>query len=269
MSIKEELIKLLIKFKVVLIVFVTGLLIFKAIELTHMRITAVFTELKPFTNLNVYYKGFKIGRAVKVVPSKDFMTTKVTIVLDSWSYNLPNNIKAKVYKRRKMTDFDYMEIIYPSEGEISHDWNDVVENMTDGGGFDELKGNANSLISTVNGAAQDVSDLLKQLNVMLKDIQPDVNNAAHEISTACGNLSRMTKKLDDSVDEKNLRNSITKNFEGTTQIINSTTIPAINATVCSLKSLLDNLNVIVKGVGETLQKRMGGARLIFGQAVKK
>ena len=288
MSIKEELIKLLIKFKVVLIVFVTGLLIFKAIELTHMRITAVFTKLKPFTNLNVYYKGFKIGRAVKVVPSKDFMTTKVTIVLDSWSYNLPNNIKAKVYKRRKMTDFDYMEIIYPSspaiarikygdriEGEISHDWNDVVENMTDGGGFDELKGNANSLISTVNGAAQDVSDLLKQLNVMLKDIQPDVNNAAHEISTACGNLSRMTKKLDDSVDEKNLRNSIgniqstTKNFEGTTQIINSTTIPAINATVCSLKSLLDNLNVIVKGVGETLQKRMGGARLIFGQAVKK
>ncbi len=287
MDIKSTLFGLLKKFKVVLIVFFAGLLIMKAIELTHMRITAVFTELKPFTNLNVYYKGFKIGRAVKVVPSKDFMTTKVTIVLDSWSYNLPNNIKAKVYKRRKITDFDYMEIVYPSspalarikygdkiEGEISHDWNDIVENMTDGGGLDELKGNANSLISTVNVAAQDVSDLLKQINAMLKDIQPELNTAAHEISTACGNLSNMTKKLDNSVDEKNLRNSITsvqsttKNFENSTQIINSTTLPAINATVCSLKSLLDNLNEIVKGVGNTLKQRMGGARLILGTPIK-
>lgn len=288
MSIKEELIKLLLKFKVVLIVFFTGLLIFKAIELTHMRITAVFSELEPFSNLNVYYKGFKIGRAVKVVPSKDFLTTRVTIILDSWSYNLPNNIKAKVQKRHKDSDIDYMEIIYPSspalarikygdkiEGEISHDWNDLINNVTEGGGLDELKGNANNLMASVNGAAKDVSDLLKQVNVMLKDIQPDINTAAHEISTACGNLSRMTKKLDDSIDEKNLRNSIgnihstTKNFEGTTQIINATTLPAVNATICSLKSLLDNLNTIVKGVGETLQKRMGGARLIFGTAVKK
>lgn len=288
MDIKNTLFGLIKKFKIVLIVFFAGLLIMKAIELTHMRITAVFTELKPFTNLNVYYKGFKIGRAVKVVPSKDFMTTKVTIILDSWSYNLPNNIIAKVYKRRKVTDFDYMEIIYPSspalarikygdkiEGEISHDWNDVVENMTDGGGLDELKGNANSLISTVNGAAQDVSDLLKQINAMLKDIQPDINNAAHEISTACGNLSNMTKKLDDSIDEKNLKNSIanihttTKNFEGTTQIINATTLPAVNATICSLKSLLDNMNEIVKGIGNTLKQRMGAARLMFGTPVKK
>lgn len=280
MDIKNALFSLLKKFKVVLIVFFAGLLILKAIELTHMRITAVFTELKPFSNLNVYYKGFKIGRAVKVVPSKDFLTTKVTIVLDSWSYNLPRNIKAKVITKRKVTDFDYMEIVYPSsptlarikygdkiEGEISHDWNDLVENISSGGGLDELKGNANSLISTVNVAAQDVSDLLKQVNTMLKDIQPDINNAARDISTACGNLSNMTKKLDNSIDEKNLKNSMT-NVQTSTQIINTTTLPAVNATICSLKSLLDNLNEIVKGVGNTLKQRMGGARLIFGKAIK-
>lgn len=288
MSIKEELIQFLLKFKVIFAVLVIGLLIFKAVELTHMRITAVFTELEPFSNINVYYKGFKIGRAIKVVPSKDFLTTKVTIVLNSWTYNLPNNIKAKVQKAQKDSDVDYMEIIYPSspsltrikygdkiKGEISHDWNDLINNVTEGGGLDELKGSANNLMQSVNVAAQDVSDLLKQLNVMLKDIQPEVNTAAQEISSACGNLNRMTKKLDDSIDEKNLRNSIanvqstTKNFEGTTQIINATTLPAVNATICSLKSLLDNLNTIVKGVGETLQKRMGGARLIFGTPIKK
>ncbi|MCM1009673.1 MAG: hypothetical protein NC390_02180 [Fusobacterium sp.] len=287
MDIKNALFGLLKKFKIVLIVFFTGLLILKAIELTHMRITAVFTELEPFSNLNVYYKGFKIGRAVKVVPSKDFLTTRVTIVLDSWSYNLPNNIKAKVQKRHKDSDIDYMEIIYPSspalarirygdkiEGEISHDWNDLINNVTDGGGFDELKGNANNLMSSLNSTAKDVSDLLKQLNIMLKDIQPDINTAAHEISTACGNLNSMSKKLNDSIDEKYLRNSIanvhttTKNFEGTTQIINTTTLPAVNATICSLKTLLDNVNEIVKGIGNTLKQRMGAARLMFGTPVK-
>lgn len=287
MDIKNTLFGLLKKFKVVLIVFFAVLLIMKAIELTHMRITAIFTELKPFSNLNVYYKGFKIGRAVRVVPSKDFLTTKVTIVLDSWSYNLPKNIKAKVVTKRKVTDFDYMEIVYPSspmlarikygdkiEGEISHDWNDLVENITDGGGLDELKGNANNLMASVNGAAKDVSDLLKQLNIMLKDIQPDINTAAHEISTACGNLNSMSKKLNDSIDQQYIKNSLanvnstTKNFEGTTQIINTTTLPAVNATICSLKALLDNMNEIVKGIGNTLRQRMGGARLILGTPVK-
>lgn len=288
MSIKEELIKLLLKFKIVIIVFVIGLLAFKAYDLTRMRITAVFTELEPFSNINVYYKGFKIGRAIKVVPSKDFLTTRVTIVLNSWTYNLPNNIKAKVQKAQKDSDVDYMEIIYPSspsltrikygdkiQGEISHDWNDLINNVTEGGGLDELKGSANNLMQSVNTAAQDVSDLLKQLTVMLKDIQPEVNTAAHELSSTCANLNKMSVKLERSIDDKTISNSFTnvqnttKNFEGTSQIINATTLPAINATVCSLKSLLDNLNVIVKGIGETLQKRMGGARLIFGQAVKK
>ncbi len=288
MNIKEELIKLLLKFKIVIIVFVIGLLAFKAYDLTRMRITAVFTELEPFSNINVYYKGFKIGRAIKVVPSKDFLTTRVTIVLNSWTYNLPNNIKAKVQKAQKDSDVDYMEIIYPGspsltrikygdkiQGEISHDWNDLINNVTEGGGLDELKGSANNLMQSVNAAAQDVSDLLKQLTVMLKDIQPEVNTAAHELSSTCANLNKMSVKLERSIDDKTISNSFTnvqnttKNFEGTSQIINATTLPAINATVCSLKSLLDNLNVIVKGIGETLQKRMGGARLIFGQAVKK
>lgn len=288
MSIKEELIKLLLKFKIVIIVFVIGLLAFKAYDLTRMRITAVFTELEPFSNINVYYKGFKIGRAIKVVPSKDFLTTRVTIVLNSWTYNLPNNIKAKVQKAQKDSDVDYMEIIYPGspsltrikygdkiQGEISHDWNDLINNVTEGGGLDELKGSANNLMQSVNTAAQDVSDLLKQLTAMLKDIQPEVNTAAHELSSTCANLNKMSVKLERSIDDKTISNSFTnvqnttKNFEGTSQIINATTLPAINATVCSLKSLLDNLNVIVKGIGETLQKRMGGARLIFGQAVKK
>lgn len=287
MDIKKAAITLLKKFKIVLIVLLTGLLIMKAVELTHMRITAVFTELEPFQNLNVYYKGFKIGRATKVVPSKDFLTTRVNIVLDSWSYNLPNNIKAKVQKKHKDSDVDYMEIIYPSspalarikygdkiEGEISRDWNDLISDVTEGGGFDEIKGNANNLLASANSAAKNVSELLKELTSILKDVHPELTAAAHNLSQTTTNLNNMSKKLDNSIDDKYISNSIlnvqntTKNFEGTTLLINTKTLPAVNATICSLKALIDNINEIVKGIGNTLKQRMGGARLIFGTAVK-
>lgn len=287
MKIKEELIKFLLKFKYVFIVLIIGIVILKAIELTHMRITAVFSELEPFSNLNVYYKGFKIGRAIKVVPSKDFLTTKVTIVLNSWTYNLPNNIKAKVQKAQKDTDIDYMEIIYPSspalarikygdkiEGEISHDWNDLISNVAEGGGLEELKGSANNLLDSANEAAKNVGELLQEMTSILKDIHPQIKVAADNLSGTTQNLNKMSAKLERSIDDRYISNSIlnvqntTKNFEGTTLLINSKTLPAVNATICSLKSLIDNINTIVKGIGETLQKRMGGARLIFGTPVK-
>lgn len=288
MNIKEQFIKILSKFKIVFIVLILGLIILKAIDLTHMRITAVFTELEPFSNINVYYKGFKIGRATKVVPSKDFLTTRVTIALNSWTYNLPNNIKVKVQKAQKDSDVDYMEILYPGspsltrikygdkvEGIVSRDWSDIINNVAEGGGLDELKGNANNLLDSANDAAKNVSALLEEITSILKDIHPQITTAANNLSNTTANLNLMSAKLERSIDDKYISNSIfnvqntTKNFEGTTLLINTKTLPAVNATICSLKALIDNINTIVKGIGETLHKRMGGARLIFGTPVSK
>lgn len=288
MKFKDEFIKFLAKFKIVFIVLILALIILKAIDLSHMRITAVFTELEPFSNINVYYKGFKIGRAVKVVPSKDFLTTRVTIALNSWTYNLPNNIKVKVQKAQKDSDVDYMEILYPSspsltrikygdkvEGIVSRDWSDIINNVAEGGGLDELKGSANNLLESANDAAKNVSALLEEVTSILKDIHPQITTAANNLSNTTANLNLMSAKLERSIDDKYISNSLfnvqntTKNFEGTTLLINTKTLPAVNATICSLKALIDNINTIVKGIGNTLQKRMGGARLIFGTPVSK
>ena len=288
MKFKDEFIRFLSKFKIVFIVLILGLIILKAIDLSHMRITAVFTELEPFSNINVYYKGFKIGRAVKVVPSKDFLTTRVTIALNSWTYNLPNNIKVKVQKAQKDSDVDYMEILYPSspsltrikygdkvEGIVSRDWSDIINNVAEGGGLDELKGSANNLLESANDAAKNVSALLEEVTSILKDIHPQITTAANNLSNTTANLNLMSAKLERSIDDKYIYNSLfnvqntTKNFEGTTLLINTKTLPAVNATICSLKTLIDNINTIVKGIGNTLQKRMGGARLIFGTPVSK
>lgn len=253
-----------------------------------MRIYAEFEELEPFSNLNVYYKGFKIGRAIKVVPNKDFSRSKVTIVLNSWSYNLPNNIKAKIQKAQKDSDVDYLEIIYPSspsltkikygdkiEGEVSHNLSDFIKDVAEGGGFDDLKGNTNNLLESANDATKNISALLQEVTSILKDIHPQITTAANNLSETTVNLNKMSVKLEKSIQSETISNSMTnventtKNLEGTTLFINTKTLPAVNATICSLKTLIDNINTIVKGIGNTLQKRMGGARLIFGTPVSK
>ncbi len=288
MNFKEFFIQILLKTKVIIIILLIIFSIFKLIDLSHMRITAVFNELEPFSNIFVYYKGFKIGKAIKVTPSKDFLTTHVTIALNSWRYNLPQNIKIKVQKAQKDNDVDYMEIIYPSsptiarikygdkiEGSISHDLSDLISDVANGKSFDEIKGNANNLLSSANDVAQSLSIFIDELTSILKEIRPDIKTSFKNFNAMSANLNLTAQKLEHSINDEHISNSIlnfqntSKNFEGTSVLINSKTIPTINATICSLKSLLDNINEIVRGVGKTLQKRMGGARLIFGTAVDK
>ena len=50
--------------------------------LTYTYITIEFNEARPVRNkISVYYKGYRIGKVEKIKPSKDFKSTKVTIVL--------------------------------------------------------------------------------------------------------------------------------------------------------------------------------------------
>ena len=281
------------KIKILAIIFISIILALKIIDLSHMKITAVFDELEPFSNIYVYYKGFKIGKATKVQPSKDFLTTEVIIALNSWNYNLPNNIKVKVQKAQKDSDIDYIDIIYPSspsikrlkygdkvEGTISHDLSDMINDIAEGKGFNEIKGNTNNLLSSANDVAKSLNEFITVLTSILNEIRPDIKIATSNLAktstnltNTSANLEKTSIKIEKSINDEYILNSIqnfqssSKNFESTTLLLNTKTVPKINATICSLKTLLDNLNEIIKGIGKTLQKRMGGVRLIFGTAI--
>ena len=87
-------------------------------NLFNIHITAVFEDLEPFPkNLNVYYKGFKLGRSIRVHPSKDFTTTQVDMVLKAKDLSLPDNITAKVKSKNKK---DYIELEYPDAPSITY-----------------------------------------------------------------------------------------------------------------------------------------------------
>jgi hypothetical protein len=67
---------------------------------------------------------------------------------------------------------------------------------------------------------------------------------------------------------------MTKNFADSSQSINKTSsdfsvlIPKLSDLIEIGKLTLINLNKITLGLGETLRKRFGGIRVLFGQPIK-
>ena len=64
---------------IILIIFFT-ILAYK--HLTSTYIVIEFKDLRPVhERLNVYYKGFKVGKTEKIFPSKDYNSTFIKVIL--------------------------------------------------------------------------------------------------------------------------------------------------------------------------------------------
>ena len=97
---------------VILILILSGLVfggiyLYKITHYTH--ITAVFDEAEPIPpKMQVFYKGFRIGKVVKVTPNDDYTATHMDIVLFPEDVKIPDNISVKI--REYKDDFDYVDI---------------------------------------------------------------------------------------------------------------------------------------------------------------
>ena len=83
----------------------------------------------------------------------------------------------------------------------------------------------------------------------------------------------MSVKLDNTLSNENIKssmdniNSATKNIKQITAQVDSTTIPIVNRILCETYSTSKNANKITEGVKNTLKKRMGLSRLLFGKPI--
>ena len=115
----------------------------------------------------------------------------------------------------------------------------------------------------------------------MKDIHPELATSSKYLTATCANLSKTSSKIERSIDDKTISNSLnnaqistqnvvrtTQNVADASELVKSSTIPALNGTICSIKTLIENIDEIVKSIGTTLNKRFGGARLIFGSVGK-
>ena len=152
--------------------------------LTNIYITIQFDELAPFeSNMPVYYKGFKVGHARSIKPSKDFKHTLVNVVINYKDLRLPKNTTAlvkKINKGEKEGDFDYIELEYPDSPSISYlktgslikgrtslSWDTLISQQADKGKLDDISKSIDELLASL----KDTSDSLNTIFTTINEIK--------------------------------------------------------------------------------------------------
>ena len=289
----------------VLIIFFAALISIAGIwygvyRLTNLHVTAVFDELEPFPhNINVYYKGFRLGRSTKVYPSKDFTQTYVDMNLHMDDFSLPDNITAKVKTKNKR---DYIELIYPDmpsvtylknhdkiKGEKGINFASFIQDQADSGGLDNLTGNLSETVDAAGETMNALTDLFHTANDILVDLRPSLKESGENLAittrnltVASDNIANVSIGLNRSAKPKILDNTfsnielITKNLELTTsntalltKRADSETVALLNCLIKNANNVILNINDIIKGFKATLSKRFAGMRLIFGKPLEK
>lgn len=281
------------------ILIITGLW-YGIYRINNLHVTAVFDELEPFPhNINVYYKGFRLGRSTKVYPSKDFTQTYVDMNLHMDDFSLPDNITAKVKTKNKR---DYIELIYPDAPSITYLKNNsrikgvkgvnitsFIQDQADAGNFDDLADNLSETVEDAGETMKALTDLFHTANDILTDLRPLIKESGENLAVttrnltvASDNIANISIGLNRSAKPQILDNTfsnielITRNLELTTsntalltKRVDSETTALLNCLIKNVNTVILNINDIIKGFKSTLSKRFAGMRLIFGKPINE
>jgi ABC-type transporter Mla subunit MlaD len=250
-------------------------------------VSAKFDELGPISkSMPVYYKGFKVGKTGKVMPSTDFKTTHVKLVFKSNMSLLPENVYAKV---RKFNDEEktghYIEIDYPNvpaksmlkkgdviEGKTEPDMASFMSSQLESGALGAMSDHANDALTSLGKTSDAARDLIKDINKLVDEMRPNILATTKNLAQTTGNAAQITGELGDlslklnhSLKQKGV-DEASANIGKTIANIEQTTAK-LNASMDNLDASLGNVKNITGGLNETLSKRFGTARVIFGTPV--
>ncbi len=250
-------------------------------KLAFLNLVVKFDDLEPFEKqMNVYYKGFKIGKTTKIYPDKDYQNTYLRLKIHPHDIKLPNNITARI---KKSTLNNYISIEYPDSPSLTNIKNydeikgkvskDITTALNDN--VDTIVEDATTLVESANVTVQNLGEVFAQVNEILTDIRGDIKLASSNLAKTTSNIESMSAKLDNSLDEKGVNNSIknieetTKNIQEITKQIDKTTMPIINSTLCETNATVRNVKEITGGIKHTLKKHMGFGRILFGKPINE
>lgn len=253
------------------------------------KITIHFNDLEPLKHhLPVYYNGFKLGHTTSVYPSKDFKSTMVDVRIKTKNLKLPANTTAMLRRKDKK---DYIELNYPTAPYLKHlKHNDIIEghlgvnfehylqDQAENGGLDEIKENVNQTIKSAGLTFDALTEMINVTTDILKDAQPVIQDSINNVNITSKNLADSSYEIKTSLEKGYLDKSLynlqqssdnlvltTKNTSGFTNNLNKESSLLFNCLLKNLNVVVDNINQIIIGVGNTLSKRFGGLRLFFGK----
>lgn len=266
--------------------------------MNNIHVTAVFKELEPFPhNLPIYYKGFKLGRSLRVYPAKNFKNTRIELLLNVRGVELPDNIIAKVRTKNKR---DYIELVYPPAPSVTYlknhseiegvkgvSFSSFVDGQLNSGSLDGLTDSLNTTVQNAGETLNALTGLFETASGILNDLRPSLKESGDNLVVTTRNLAQLSEELNSSLGENRLKNSIsnlelttrnielasknvsslTEKTEKETVLLVNTLVKRANVLVCNLNLVAENLNDIIKGFKVTLSKKFAGMRLIFGKAI--
>lgn len=277
----------------VFLICVSVILLFTylAISYGEIRVIAQFKDLEPFHHrLPVYYKGFRLGQTSRLYPTDDFKETNVYLRLRLKGIKLPDNTVAIV---KNSNDKDYIELVYPLSpsvtylkhgsiihGEKSASFENFISEQAQNGGLEEIKLNVNKTISSAGTTFDALTEMINVLTDILNDVRPTIKETVNNVNYASKNLADTSKSLKRTVEkgyiDKTLENIeltsknlvlTTDNFSGFAGNLRQESIVLTNCLLKNLNIVVNNVNEIVIGLGNTLKKRFGGLRLMFGKSI--
>lgn len=277
---------------ITLFLFAVGTLIKNIPPKTY--VTVQFEEARPIRHrMSVYYKGFRIGRTIRMRPSKDYKTTLLTVALNPQDLRLPVNVKARLNReKKKWREHDFIEIIYPDspslyylkdgdviEGSTVVDLDSFIAETADSGYLEQLKDNLNGTVKSANETLETLNGLFIVLKDTIEEARPNIVAASKNLSDTTRNLYNVSNNLNTSLNEERM-NNVGEDLNGTTKNLNETienievvtgglkdSVPQMTSIINNIDGTTCNLNVITSGISATLQKRLGLFRLLFGKPV--
>ncbi len=276
----------------ILVISITGFFVYN--KLAFLNITVKFDDLEPIERqMNVYYKGFKIGKTTKIYPDKNYLNTYLRLKIKPNNINLPSNITAVIKKTAGSRD--YVNIIYPDSPNLKRIKNDMtiqgistrdlknVLNETIGqDDIGMIVNEASNLLDSANNTVQSLGQTFERINTLIDDINNDIKKSTENIAKTTGSIASISDNLDNALDRettkksfKNIQEStenlknITKNIDSITGQIEQDTMPIVNSVLCETNATMENAQEITSGVKNTLKKHFGMGRLIFGRPMSK
>ncbi len=256
-----------------------------------MHVVVKFDNLEPFDKqVPVYYKGFKVGKSVKIYPDKNYLNTYLKLKLAPADVQLPDNITAKLQKSNKT---NYINLIPPEEASVTRikegdviqgtaakDINSLLSEKLSEGSLDTIIDNTSTLMESTNAAVKELGTIFSQVNEIMSDIKGDIKIASTNLAKTSANLENISSNLNSSLNEETMKNSvdniekstqnikeITTNLNSVSEQIDKVTIPAVNSVLCHTNSTVKNTNEITGGIKNTLKKNFGLGKLLFGKPV--
>ena len=297
---------ILIVLSSILAACIIALCIVIPINAPKIRVTASFEDLDLYTKrLPVYYRGFKLGRVIKIYLAPDSKTTLIDMRLKLRGAELPDNVVAKIRNKKKK---DYIEIVYPkvpSEGILENgaliegcngfDISTYIDKQADSGSLDEIKENLNKTVEAAGETLNALTGLITIGTEILQDIRPAIKESSENFAKTTKHLELAADKLNKSTDSKKFSNS-TFNIEQTTKNIeiatnnlaqlsekaNNQTLGILDSTLNNFKNssgdisfitnqikcILKHTEDIVRGLKITLSNRFSGMKIMFGKAIE-